>query len=71
MPQRRLAYRHHADFIPGVAPYDVATTVDLYPSGDNVRMVLAFDAMHDEQWTQRAVKGWESEFLKLAKVLGK
>jgi uncharacterized protein YndB with AHSA1/START domain len=71
VPQRRLAYRHHADFIPGVAPYDVATTVDLYPSGDNVRMVLAFDAMHDEQWTQRAVKGWESEFLKLAKVLGK
>jgi hypothetical protein len=26
--------------------------------------------MHDEQWTQRAVMGWESELGKLAEVLG-
>lgn len=67
---RRLAYLHLADFIPGVEPYDVATLVELFPSGGSVRMVLSFDAMHDEQWTERAVMGWEMELGKLARVLG-
>jgi uncharacterized protein YndB with AHSA1/START domain len=69
-PQRRLAFTHHADFIPGMAPYDVAIAVDLHPSNRRVRMVLTFDAMHDEEWTRRTVTGWESELGKLAKVLG-
>ena len=34
-------------------------------------MVLTCDAMHEEQWTQRAVMGWEMELGKLAKVLAK
>lgn len=68
--RRRLAYVHLADFVPGVEPYDVATTVDLYPSGSGVQMVLTFDAMHDADWTQRAVMGRESELGKLAKALG-
>jgi uncharacterized protein YndB with AHSA1/START domain len=67
--QRRLAYIHLADFIPGVKSYDVATKIELHPNTPGVRMVLTFDAMHDEQWTQRAVMGWESELGKLAKVL--
>jgi len=66
---RRLAYVHLADFIPGVEPYDVATLLELFPGPRGVRMVLSFDAMHDETWTQRAVMGWESELGKLAKVL--
>jgi uncharacterized protein YndB with AHSA1/START domain len=69
-PQRRLAFTHRADFIPGIAPYDVATAVDLYPSARSVRMVLTFDAMYDEEWTRRTVMGWESELGKLAEVLG-
>ena len=36
---------------------------------DGVRMVLTFDAMHDEHWTQMAVMGRESELGKLARVL--
>ena len=32
-------------------------------------MVLTFDAMHDEQWTARAVAGHESELGKLDKIL--
>jgi uncharacterized protein YndB with AHSA1/START domain len=67
--QRRLAYDHLTDFIPGVEPYMVAHTVELHPDAKGVRMVLTIDAMHDEQWTQRAVMGWESELGKLAKVL--
>ncbi len=67
--RRRLAYVHLADFIPGVKPYDVLHVVELHPSGQSVRMVLTFDAMHDEEWTQRAAMGWENELGKLAKTL--
>ena len=65
----RLAYLHLTDFIPGVEPYDVSTTVELHATELGVRMVLTFDAMHAEEWTQRAVMGWESELGKLATVL--
>jgi uncharacterized protein YndB with AHSA1/START domain len=69
VPLTRLAYVHLADFIPGVEPYDVATVVELYKTSGGVRMVLTFDAMHDDVWTQRATMGWESEIGKLAAVL--
>lgn len=65
----RLAYTHLADFIPGVEPYDVATVVEFHADGPDVRMVLTFDPMHDEQWTQRAVMGHESQLGKLERVL--
>jgi uncharacterized protein YndB with AHSA1/START domain len=66
---RRLEYTQLADFIPGVEPYKLVTTVELYPDAQSVRMALTFDAMHDEQWTQLAVMGRESELGKLAKLL--
>ena len=65
-PRKRLAYVHLADFIPGVEPYDVATVVELHETADGVRMVLTFDAMHSDEWTERATMGWESELGKLA-----
>ena len=68
VPLRRL-YVHLADFIPGVEPYDVATVVELHATSDGVRMVMTFDAMHNDEWTERAVLGWESELGKLAGVL--
>ena len=37
---------------------------------EGVQMVLTIDAMHDELWTERAAMGWESEFGRLAQVLG-
>ena len=66
VPRRRLAYVHLADFIPGVEPYDVATVVELHATPEGVRMVLTFDAMHSDEWTERAVMGWDSELGKLA-----
>jgi uncharacterized protein YndB with AHSA1/START domain len=69
VPPRRLAYTQLADFIPGVAPYEVANLVEIHPTASGARMVLTIDAMHDEHWTNMAVKGWESELDKLAKVL--
>jgi uncharacterized protein YndB with AHSA1/START domain len=68
-PLTRLAYVHLTDFIPGVEPYDVATVVELHETSEGVRMVLTFDAMHSDEWTQRATMGWESELGKLAAVL--
>jgi uncharacterized protein YndB with AHSA1/START domain len=70
-PPRRLAYSTLADFIPGVEPYPVTTTVDLHEIPDGVRLVLNQEAMHDESWTQMAVLGWENELKKLAQVLKK
>ena len=70
-PRRRLAYVHLADFIPGVDPYDVATVVELFEAGNDVRMVLTFDAMHSDEWTNRATMGWESELGKLGSVLAR
>jgi uncharacterized protein YndB with AHSA1/START domain len=69
IPNRRLAYLSLADFIPGVEPYEVMTTVELLPTGGGTRMVMTFDAMHDERWTNLAVMGWESELGKLERVL--
>jgi len=69
IPERRLAYTLSADFIPDVQPYDVATLVELHRTAQGVRMVLTFDAMHDEVWTQRAIMGRESELAKLANAL--
>ena len=65
----RLAYVHRADFIPGVEPYDTATSVELRAGPDGVQMTLRFDRMHDDTWTERAVQGWESELGRLARVL--
>jgi uncharacterized protein YndB with AHSA1/START domain len=68
-PPRRLAYNELADFIPGVEPYEVETLIELDEVGDGVRLVLTFEAMHDDQWTRMAVLGRESELERLAKVL--
>jgi uncharacterized protein YndB with AHSA1/START domain len=67
--QKRLGYIHLVDFIPGVEPYDVATLVEFHSNGQSVHMVLTFDAMHDEAWTQRAVMGQESQLGKLEKII--
>jgi uncharacterized protein YndB with AHSA1/START domain len=69
VPCQRLAYVHLTDFIPGVDPYDVGHLVELEPTGDGVRMVLTIDAMHDDEWTERAVMGWTSELSRLEAVV--
>lgn len=68
-PNRRLAYKHDVDFVPGVAAYAVDTVVELTETPAGVHMVLRFDAMHDDTWTERATMGWQSELGKLDKVL--
>lgn len=70
-PPRRLVYVHRADFIPGVEPYDVEHVVELTPGPEGVvKLVLTIEAMHDDEWTGRAVSGWENELGWLEEVLG-
>ena len=68
-PPRLLAYKDMADFIPGVEPYEVRTVIELAEVEDGVRMLLTFDRMHDERWTELARMGRESELARLAEVL--
>jgi uncharacterized protein YndB with AHSA1/START domain len=65
----RLSFESLADFIPGTAPYNVGTTVELEARGSGVVMRVLLDVMHDQTWTERALAGWESQLGKLAKVL--
>jgi len=71
LENRRLAYSHVVDFVPGTKAYPVDITVDFEVVGDEVRITLTSDVMHDELWTGRARLGWEQELGKLAKVLAK
>ena len=66
---RRLAYTHDVDFVPGVPAYAIETVVELHQTPTGVRMVLEFDPLHSDEWTGRAQAGWESELGKLEKVL--
>jgi len=70
-PERRLGFNLPADFIPGVKPYPVETTVEIFPSAGGVRMVVTIDPMHDAHWTDMAVKGWEMELGRLERSLAK
>ena len=68
-PPRRLAYMEKVDFIPGVEPYEVETAIELHKVPEGVRIVLTFDAMHDDQWTRLARLGRESELSRLEALL--
>lgn len=68
-PPGRLAYKTLADFVPDVAPYEVATVVQLRSTADGVRLTITFDAMHDDVWTGRARAGHESQLRKLDALL--
>jgi uncharacterized protein YndB with AHSA1/START domain len=69
VPHQRLVLVQLADFVPDVAAYDITTVVELGVSPGGVRMVVTVDAMHDERWTEMAVKGWESQLGKAARAL--
>jgi len=68
-PGRKLAYVTLADFVPGVAPYEIATQVEFAVEAQGVRMTVSVARMHDEVWTERAVAGWLSQLSKLPLAL--
>jgi uncharacterized protein YndB with AHSA1/START domain len=68
-PPRRLVYKVMVDFVPGETPYEVETVVELSAVAGGVRLLLTFEAMHDDRWTQLAVMGREGELRRLADAL--
>ena len=69
-PPNRLVYSNLVDFIPGHGAYEVEVLVELTPESDGrVRMTLTLEAMHDAEWTNRAVAGWENELDKLDRLV--
>jgi hypothetical protein len=67
--RKRLVCRTVADFIPGVAPYEIRTTVEFRQEGKRVRMVVTEDAMHDAMWTELSTMGLNQQFDRLGKAL--
>jgi uncharacterized protein YndB with AHSA1/START domain len=65
---RLLAFKDVVDFIPGVPAYEVSTWVELETVAGGVRLVLTFEAMHDDHWTRLAAMGKEMELDKLSRV---
>lgn len=70
-PNARLGYVHAADFIPNVPAYDVMTLVEFQQRGEEIKLRLSFDPMHDDLWTERQQQGWASELEKLGKVIAR
>jgi len=66
---RRLAYRSLIDFVPGHAPYEHLTVVDLVPDEAGTRVTMAIDPMHDAVWTERIVAGRTNELENLGRLL--
>jgi uncharacterized protein YndB with AHSA1/START domain len=55
-PYQRLILAHVVDFVPGVKSYEQMITVDFFPVGDTVRMVTTIEPMHNEEFTQTAIR---------------
>lgn len=69
-PQRRLALTHVIDFVPGVTPFENTMVMELFPSGDSVRMVITLGAMHTPEFTRMQVEGMGSQITKLDQRFG-
>jgi uncharacterized protein YndB with AHSA1/START domain len=67
-PRERLVLAIMMDFLPGVAPNEGTLTVDFFPSGEWVRMVVTLSPMHDEEFTKMAAEGLASQFRNLDKL---
>jgi len=71
VPCHRLTTVSVVDFVPGVPAYKVAMTVVMEPVGATTRLLVTLDAMHDEHWTDLAVRGWEAQLANLAREVAR
>lgn len=69
-PHQRLALTHLIDFLPGVKPYESTMVLELFPSGDRVRMVVTLSPMHDPETSEMQKTGFISQLTKLDKRFG-
>jgi uncharacterized protein YndB with AHSA1/START domain len=70
VPHRRLTLTHVIDFLPGVKPYESTMVMELFPSGDSVRMVVTLSPMHNPDFSAMQVEGFSSQLTKLDRRFG-
>ncbi len=70
VPHRRLTLTHVIDFLPGVKPYESTMVMELFPSGDRVRMVVTLSPMHNPDFSAMQVEGFSSQLTKLDRRFG-
>jgi uncharacterized protein YndB with AHSA1/START domain len=70
MPLARVALINVIDFLPGVRPYESTIAVDFFTSGEDVRMVVTLDPMHNEEFTKMSTLGFTSQLTKLEERFG-
>ena len=63
-----LSYQSMVDFVPGQAPYEFATDVELVPVADGTLVTMSVESLHDTIWTQRLFDGRKNELDNLARV---
>jgi uncharacterized protein YndB with AHSA1/START domain len=64
-PMERLVLAIMMDFLPGIAAYEGTLTVDFFPAGESVRMVITLGPMHSDEFTQMASEGLASQLRNL------
>lgn len=69
IPGRRLVLTNTVDFIPGVPEYEVGITVEMNATDTGTSLVVTIDRMHDDHWTEMALKGWDSQLENLARAI--
>lgn len=65
VPLSRLVLTNVIDFLPGVASYENDIAVELSSSGGVVRMVVALQGMHSDEFTRMQEEGFTSQLTKL------
>jgi uncharacterized protein YndB with AHSA1/START domain len=66
----RIAYDSTIDFVPGEAPYEHRTVVDLEPVEGGTHVLMQVEPLHDEVWTERLLAGRANELENLARLVG-
>jgi uncharacterized protein YndB with AHSA1/START domain len=69
VPRARLAYVNVVDFVPDTPPYENTVRVEFRAKGDAVAFTVILDRLHNEEWTQMAVAGYNSQFDRLETLL--
>lgn len=69
-PYQRLAITSVMDFLPGVAAYDNTIAVEFHPDGDHVRMRVALEPLHTEDFSKMQQAGFTSQLGKLDQRYG-
>jgi uncharacterized protein YndB with AHSA1/START domain len=68
-PPTRLGYLTLIDFVPDHEPHEHLTVIDIERAGDQTKVVMTIDPLHDETWTKGYLAHRANELDNLAAVI--